>query len=274
MMLNPILARELRARSRRVGTTVTLTLFLLIMTGVCVLVWSTSSTSRSYSSDQPAAATIGNNLFEWTIVTMILVLCFVVPGFTGSAITGERDRQTLIPMQVSLLTPLRIVLGKLQSSLAYTALLLTACFPLFAVAFVVGGVTVPQVLFAILGLVLITVLLGSLSILASTLVKSSGLSTVIAYAFMLMFLVGTVLFDSLISIAGSSGFHKVFTPLNPFVMIGGLLRAGTTFSFDDGPLRSAGSGSATWGSFAYAALVPLAIWIAARRVRTPAPKDR
>jgi ABC-2 type transport system permease protein len=274
-MTNPILARELRARSRRVGTTVSLTLFMLIMTGVGLVVWATTDTVSSFSGNPVAASTVGTNLFEWIVITMILVMCFIIPGFTGSSISGERDRQTLVPMQVSLLTPFQIIVGKLLASLAYTALLLTACLPLFAIAFLVGGITAPEVLLACVALAVLGVLLGSISILASTLVKRTGPATVLSYAFMLTLLVGTPLIAFVVRVLSNSTDLGFLASLNPMVFVGSMLRLGTTYDATFAPLQSLGGASSWWACMLwYVGLTGISLAIASRRVRIPNERDR
>ncbi len=275
MMLNPILARELRARSRRIGTTVSLTLFLLIMTGVGLIVWATTETVSSFTTNPVDGATVGTNLFEWTVIAMILVMCFIIPGFTGSAISGERDRQTLVPMQVSMLSPREIVIGKLQASLAYTAYLLVACLPLFAISFVVGGVTVVQLLLGAVALAGIAIMLGSMSIMASTLMRRTGPATVLSYAFMLTLLVGFPLLAVLLEALTSTGndFEFLAYP-NPIVFAGTMLDAGSSYSGGSSPLS--GSFDLSWipGALAYLAISAVTLFVASRRVRIPSETDR
>lgn len=274
MMLNPILARELRARSRRIGTTVSLTLFLIIMTGVGLIVWATTETVSSFSSDPVDAATVGTNLFEWTVIAMIFVMCFIIPGFTGSAISGERDRQTLVPMQVSMLSPREIVFGKLQSSLAYTAFLLVACLPLFAISYVVGGVTVVQLILGALALAAIAIVLGSMSILASTLMRRTGPATVLSYAFMLVILAGLPLAAALLAAVSSVDDLEVLVYPNPIVFAGSMLDAGTSYTGGSSPLT--GNFDLSWipGALSYLVISALTLFVATRRVRIPTETDR
>ncbi len=274
-MANPILARELRARSRRVGTTVSLTLFMCIMTGVAGIVWATTHTVGSFRSDPVSASTIGTNLFDWVIITMIFVMSFIIPGFTGSSISGERDRQTLVPMQVSLLTPRQIIFGKLQASLAYTGLLLSACVPLFAIAYVIGGITVTSVMMAILALAVVALLLGALSILASTLVRRTGPATVLAYAFMLTLVVGLFVIFAIVGALTQSFPDDAIIVLNPLVFVGSMTRLGSSSVGDSSVLRSIGGSGVWWASLiGYAVLIVLALSVAVRRVRIPNQSDR
>src|SRR5690606_33800664 len=92
---------------------------------------------------------------EMVVLFMLLLVLFLVPGFTSGAIAGERERQTLVPMQVTLLRPWQIVLGKVGASFAFLALLVVAAAPFLGVAYLVGGVTVDAVLKGV-GVVLFT----------------------------------------------------------------------------------------------------------------------
>ena len=43
-------------------------------------------------------ASVGQELFEWTLLFMLLVVLFLGPGATAGSIVGERQRQTLMPV--------------------------------------------------------------------------------------------------------------------------------------------------------------------------------
>ena len=87
-------------------------------------------------------AAVGRSIFEWLVFFMLLLVLFLVPGLTSGAIAGERERQTLVPLQVTLLRPWQIVVGKLGASFAFLALLVVATAPLLVVAYLIGGVTI------------------------------------------------------------------------------------------------------------------------------------
>src|SRR5205085_1967042 len=87
-------------------------------------------------SQAQAASSAGRSIYHWLLFVMLALICFIVPGLTAGAIAGERERQTLIPLQITLLSPRSIVFGKLLASLAFVVLLLN---PFAATGEVVRG---------------------------------------------------------------------------------------------------------------------------------------
>src|ERR1700730_8401541 len=163
--LNPVLRRELKERMRSRATEYVLTLYLAVLALVLYALY-TNATHRGLAGVDPLnAANVGRGMFESLLLAMLLLVCFLVPGYTASAIVGERERQTLIPMQVTMLSPGAIVVGKLLASLAYLSLLVVATVPLLAASFLFGGVTLAEMVKGV-GMVMATgIVLASLSLL-------------------------------------------------------------------------------------------------------------
>jgi ABC-2 type transport system permease protein len=274
MQINPILYRELQSRSRRVGTTVSLTLFLLLMAVVGAVVWAAENIDDSYGP-VTTAARLGRNLFEWIVLSQVILLSLIIPGTTGGTITGERDRQTLVPIQVSLLRPRHIVTGKLLASLAYTALLVVTGLPLYAIAYTLGGVGTLEPFAAAFGLVLHALILGSLSVCCSTLFRRTAPAMVLSYLCMLALLIGTLLLTGLSQVFRPDNEWWWFLVLNPVVIVGTVLRSVSDVSVFTAPMTSAGETSSWWGSILVTVIVcTLSLSIAVRRLRTPTQKDR
>ena len=158
--LNPVLARELRIRLRGRQAWILLTLYLVLLAVTLFLVYQAESGSLAggdpFSVPSPTRfASVGRSVFEWLMMLMLLLVLFLVPGFTSGALAGERERQTLVPLQVTLMRPWQIVVGKLAASFAFLALLVVATAPFLAVAYLIGGVTTGSVLRGV-GVVLFT----------------------------------------------------------------------------------------------------------------------
>src|SRR5205085_6000411 len=96
-------------------------------------------------SQAQAASSAGRSIYHWLLFVMLALICFIVPGLTAGAIAGERERQTLIPLQITLLSPRSIVFGKLLASLAFVVLLVVAALPFLSVSFLLGGVAASEV---------------------------------------------------------------------------------------------------------------------------------
>jgi len=133
----------------------------------------------------------GQTLFGTLLFGILGLVCFIVPGVAAGAVAGERERLTLVPLQVTLLTPGQVLRGKLLASLAFTTLLLVATLPLLAVAYVLGGVSVPEIAGGLLLVLASAAFLGMVSIWASTLLRRVQRATVVSYGLVGLLVLGT-----------------------------------------------------------------------------------
>ena len=188
-----VLVKELRTRMRGPRAALVITVYLLVLAGLGSLVLQLQQ-NRLSSGGLWEAPRMGQELFALLSVFQLLLVVFIVPGLTGAAIAGERDRQTLDLLLSTRVSSLGIVLGKLLSSLSYVLLLLLAALPVFSLAFLFGGVS-PRQIVTVFALSLVTaVTLGAIGVALSTLVRRGQMATVLTYAvtFFLVFGTGVV----------------------------------------------------------------------------------
>jgi ABC-type transport system involved in multi-copper enzyme maturation permease subunit len=193
--VNPVLSRELVERMRGTRAMVMLTAYLVVLGVIVVLVYQAKTDPQGDPFGAPIVtrvAAIGQGLFEWVLFFILLLVLFLVPGFTAGAIAGERDRQTLLPLQVTLLRPISILLGKVGASLAFTVLLVVASLPLLAVAYLIGGVTVGDVLKGTGMVLFVAVALACITVACSTFAKRVQTATILAYGIVLLLTGGTI----------------------------------------------------------------------------------
>jgi ABC-type transport system involved in multi-copper enzyme maturation permease subunit len=189
LTVNPVLSRELRQRVRSRRASVVLTVYLSLLVGaVGLMVWGIERSATSGSSLSQGA---GQTVFGTLLFAILGLVCFIVPGVAAGAVAGERERLTLMPLQVTLLTPGQILRGKLLASLAFTTLLLVASLPLLAVAYVLGGVTVSQIAGGLFFVLATAAFLGVMSIWASTVLRRVQRATVVSYGIVGLLVVGT-----------------------------------------------------------------------------------
>jgi ABC-type transport system involved in multi-copper enzyme maturation permease subunit len=233
--MNPVLARELKERMRTRRAPVTICVYLGVLAGILWLVYQARHTSSGNGFSSQGAvdiASTGRAIFEWLVFFMLLLVLFLVPGFTSGAIAGERERQTLVPLQVTLLRPRSILLGKIGASLAFLALLIVATLPLLSVTYLIGGVTIGQVVKASLLVLATGVVLACLTAACSTFVKRVQAATVMAYGVTLALTLGTFLaYGSAALVDRSRGTDEANPPIalllpNPLVATADIL--GTT----------------------------------------------
>lgn len=195
--VNPVLARELKERLRTRRATVVVTAYLGVLAVILQVVYSALSSAgvEAFSGGVVAtqSARLGRSLFETLLFFMLLLVCFIVPGLTADAITGERERQTLVPLQVTLLGPRAILAGKLMASLAFVTLLVLATLPLLGVSFVLGGVSVGQMARGVAVVLATGLVVACLALACSSLTRRTQAAMVLAYAATLFLVLGSAL---------------------------------------------------------------------------------
>jgi ABC-type transport system involved in multi-copper enzyme maturation permease subunit len=220
--LNPVLARELKQRMRGRHVWLVVTLYLAVLAVILRWVYVAASTNNPFNGgpDLLSSATAGRAIFQWLLFFMLLLVCFIVPGLTAGAISGERERQTLVALQLTLLRPRSIVLGKLLASLAFVVLLIVASLPLVTVPFLVGGVSMPEVVKGLFMVLATAVTLACLTLACSALLRRTQAATVVAYGLTLGMVLGTLLFYGAQQIPRRSNLGQRPAPwvlaLNPF----------------------------------------------------------
>ncbi|MDE0269324.1 MAG: ABC transporter permease subunit [Acidimicrobiaceae bacterium] len=203
---NPILARELYKRSRARSTAVILTSYLfffgLVFCWSYYVVYDNSERyapnqyGYGYGFTQSDYARLGQQSFETALILILCVVGLLVPAIAANSIVGERRSQTLMPIQLSLLRPFDIVFGKIASSVMLIVLLVLATMPVLMVPYMIGGIRFSGVVGGLAVIVLTAFFVSAVSVLMSTLMKSSVAAIILSYVITAMFSFGlfTVLY--------------------------------------------------------------------------------
>lgn len=143
MRMNPVYKRESMVSARSVR----LALVLMVLNGILALVallnmYSTLAQVRLTAEIQYTSFL---NLYVFLAVLEFIMVIFIMPALTAGSISGERERRTLELMLTTKMTPADIVLGKLMASLSTMGLLVISSFPILAMVFVYGGVTMKDI---------------------------------------------------------------------------------------------------------------------------------
>lgn len=180
--MNPVLARELRQRMRGPRAAVILTLYLLVLVLIVRVLYAAAGSGDQFQGGPVAenTAALGRTVFHTLVFFVLALVCFIVPSVTAGAIAGERARQTLVPLQVTLLRARSILVGKLLASLAFVALLIVATLPLAGISFLLGGVEPGEVVKATAMVLVVAFVLATLSLACSTFLRGTQGATVLA----------------------------------------------------------------------------------------------
>jgi ABC-type transport system involved in multi-copper enzyme maturation permease subunit len=241
--INPVLGRELRERMRGPRSFVALTLYLCVLVLAVVISYKGSSELSTFDAafDLGRRTAVGRQVLEWVLFVMLLLVLFLVPGFTAGAVAGERERQTLVPLQVTLLRPRSILWGKVTAALAFVTFLVVAAAPLLAVAFLLGGTSVAQAAKGLAGVLVVALLLALVVVGISAMVRRVQAATVLAYAATFLLAIGSfVLWASVRLASADDDLGRERAPgwllvPNPVVLVADLTAGGSS---GNGPLAS------------------------------------
>lgn len=236
--LNPVLRRELMERWRGRRATVTITVYLAVLSGILYLLYRVAVAilgSRFGFGDGGgflggnSGPALGRFLFDGLLFSVLLLVLFVSPGYAAAQLSGERERRTLPLLQVTLLRPWQIVLGKLGASVAWLTLLVTAALPMGAVALFLGGVGLTDLLRAVAFIMAIAIGVAGMAIGISSLVKRTTGAVVLTYGAVLGLTLGTLFLAGVEAVLRAQGGGELSTPLalyaNPFLGLADAARA-------------------------------------------------
>jgi hypothetical protein len=154
---DPIATRELRQAARQKRGPVLLGAIGIFAPLVALLI------ASAMTSAWTSAAEIGRYVFEAMVTLALCAVVIVGVTVAASSVASEREGHTWEALLLSGLRPSAIVRGKFVGAFAQAALYLFALAPSMALSFLVGGVTVTEILVAlglVLGVAAVAVLFG------------------------------------------------------------------------------------------------------------------
>jgi hypothetical protein len=165
---NPILLKELRATFRGWWFLAVHTAFLGVLSlAVVIAILSFGDEAEL----QPS--TVGRWLHQIYVAGLALAAVTILPSFASTALVTEREQNTFEMLQTTTLAPAAVVRGKFLASMVYAALFLVSSLPVWAVAFLFGGVGIGN-LAASFGMILaLSALANIVSVFISAVARSS-----------------------------------------------------------------------------------------------------
>ena len=228
MELNPVMVKELRGRMRGPRAFILLTIYLGILGGVMILLY--LALVNNGGNRLNAGQEVGRGLFL-TIATVALIeVCVIAPTLTSGSIVGEKERQTYDLLIASQLSPWQIIWGKMISALGFSLLLIVATAPLMSITFLFGGVSLTEVVIAILGLIATSVFFASAGMFCSSVMRSTLGATSFALGSIITMLLGIPFLVFVISLIFDSAMWEespiltylwlLFISIHPFMALG------------------------------------------------------
>ncbi|HCE43476.1 MAG TPA: hypothetical protein DET40_07995 [Lentisphaeria bacterium] len=135
---NPIFQREFSASSRSPRTNFLVWAYLILLALVILLLWPAGGIHSVASSSSKQIFT----LFFSINLTLVLLM---VPAFTATAISWEKENNTYDSLFITMLKPHEIMQGKLASAILMLLILVFLSVPIASVCALTGGISVSLV---------------------------------------------------------------------------------------------------------------------------------
>lgn len=175
-----VLALELRQRARSKKWYVTLVLWALLNLMVTVLCYLPLIIFQPRDVGV-AMRVMSMSAFTITVFFAIFAMILVLPAMSAGAINGDRNDGTLAPLQVTLVSPAEIVLGKVLGGWAVGLVFLSAVSPLIALTGLISGASVFYLLRVLISIALVALYVVAIGVGFSALTRRQLGSVVLSY---------------------------------------------------------------------------------------------
>ncbi len=183
---NPVILKELRGRMRGRRAFLFLTFYLVVISIFIGAIYAVLAGQGSAQFDPSFRQTVGKSIFSSVVLFEFLMIGFIGPALTAGAISSERERQTFDLLRTTLLSARDLVFGKLGAACMYLFLLIFTALPIEALAFLLGGVGIEELLVSGLMLVVNTVFFCALGLFCSSFMQRTLTATVTSYTIILL----------------------------------------------------------------------------------------
>lgn len=278
MKMNPVYRQETMVGSRSLRLPLVILVFNSILALVALLdMYSMISQVRQTVEIQYSSFL---SLYVFATSVEFVMLLFLVPAMTAGSISGERERRTLNLLLTTQMTAGDVVIGKLVANLSTILLLIVSSFPILALVFIYGGITILDVALLLLCYVTTAFLTGSIGVFCSAYFRKSTIATVASYCITALLSLGTVAAYELSGVlsygglSGSNGFFYLML-INPGATFRSALSSqiGTGNEIADffpwleqGPVSFVSEHWMVFGTVVQIALAVVLVWLAVRKV--------
>ena len=182
---NPIITYSLRSR-RANWRIITVTVLAVLSYGpACLIFGSYILTQLVFDADLKNFVRdldeVGATIFYVTAVFLLFIVTLFAPAMAASTIAGEKQRQTLDLLLVTLLPTRSIIVGKLVSALVYTLLLIGVVWPLVIFCLFLGGVDLVELSVAGILLIVTSLAFTTVGLFMSSLSRTTTNAAMLTY---------------------------------------------------------------------------------------------
>lgn len=184
---NPVLTKEMRVRMRGARAYWILTGYLAFLSFVLFFmytVWWNEVQARQGGAS--AGSKIGQEFFYWIALVQAFLVAFITPAITSGAITIEKEQRTLEMLEMTRLSRVSIIAGKLFAAISFVGLLLISSLPITSICFFLGGVSPEQVAMSYSLMFAGSFVAGALGLVWSTIARTTAASVILTYSTLLV----------------------------------------------------------------------------------------
>lgn len=189
MRVNPVLRNESKIAVRSIKFTMMIFIYISVLS-VAVMIYYASINSEVFLNGLHLESAY--TFYVVMATAQAILLFFIVPALTATAICSEREKQTLDILLSSKLTPFEIIIGKISASSLKVIILIVSTMPLYAIGALIGGIKLSNILELISFFIINTIFVSTIGVFVSTYIKTSKLSTTLTYGLVLFIYIGIV----------------------------------------------------------------------------------
>ena len=189
MRVNPVLRNESKISVRSIKFTLMIFAYIAVLS-VAVMIYYSSVNEAIFSN----GLYLESSKLFYVVMALgqVILLFFIVPALSSTAICSEREKQTLDILLSSKLTPFQIIIGKVSASSLRVIILIISTMPLYAIGAIIGVVKISNILSLIVFFIVNTIFVSSIGVFVSTYIKTSKVSTALSYALVLFIYIGII----------------------------------------------------------------------------------
>ena len=172
--LNPVLENEMKRNMRYIKGSWVIFIVNVILTVVALLTYFGTVGQQDFLTSGQYRFPV--QYYVMMAYALFLMICILVPGIAGGSIAIERDRKTLDLLLTTHLSPWKVVIGKLESSLSFIFLVAFSALPVMALILVISGIFI-----------------GSVGIFCSAVIRKTTVATIASYVIVVLLTLGILI---------------------------------------------------------------------------------
>jgi ABC-type transport system involved in multi-copper enzyme maturation permease subunit len=177
---NPIFKREFIASVRSIRTNFLLWGYLILLSLVLLLLWPGGGIHS-------VASTSGRSIFALFFGINLTLLILLVPAFSATSITFEKENRTFASLFTTLLSPSEILLGKLAASISILIAFVCFSLPISSICALTGGISF-SFMFKVTSVIFATAFsYGFIGLACSSVCTKSSTAIILNYTLILLF---------------------------------------------------------------------------------------